>query len=516
MKDASGPFLDRRRFLGASAVATAAVTTGGAAHAGEYSYTKTLLPTQRELHVLNRLTYGFTTRDLLALRDAGGPAAWITGQLSPASIGEAPQVEESISWWACLTLSHHEIASRHKSEVEQGWVAMANYARWVLFRRMESRRQLLERMVEVWEDHLYVPKHDDGVFPYRIQYGHEIRRLALASFEELLLATIVHPAMGVSLDNNRSQKKNINENLGRELLEIHTVGQGNYTEEDVKNSARILTGYRVDTWSTWDVKYDATWHYTGPVKVMDFSHPNSESDGRAVTEAYLKYLANHPSTAARIARKLALRFVSDAPSEGLLTRLAEVYLENKTQIKPVLEELFAHDEFWASQDKKVKSPTDEAVSMYRALGTQFLKPASGESGINSSLWISSNLGLGPFDWPRPDGVPLVNDAWTNPSRFLASWDIHWGAAGGWWPSKETQWVSRESRLPEEGITFGQFVDSLSRDLLGREATPALLDAAAQATATALSSKVLKTSPVVRWNLPTVIALVLNQPTFYLR
>ena len=167
----------------------------------------------------------------------------------------------------------------------EAWRAMADYQRWCLQRRMRSRRQLLESVTEFFENHLHVPVHDDGVFGFRADYGRLIRSHALGRFDQMLQAAIIHPAMGISLDNASSTKKAPNENLGRELLELHTVGRGNYTENDVKASARILTGYRVQMWSTWNAWYDTPSHWTGPVQVMGFSHPNADADGNRRSRA---------------------------------------------------------------------------------------------------------------------------------------------------------------------------------------------------------------------------------------
>ena len=244
---------------------------------------------------------------------------------------------------------------------------MANYSRWCLLRRIYSQRQVLEVMTEFWENHLHVPVYDDGVWMYRSQYGKVIRSHALGRFDQMLVAAITHPAMGISLDNANSTKKAPNENLGRELLELHTLGRGNYTEDDVKSSARILTGYRVDLWRTWNATYDTGSHWTGAVKVVDFTHRNSEPDGRPVAEEYLTYLARHPRTASRIARKLAVRFVSDAPSAALVAHLAKVFLDNDTEIEPMLRALVAHPEFKASAAMKVRTPTDDVVATHRVL-----------------------------------------------------------------------------------------------------------------------------------------------------
>ena len=140
---------------------------------------------------------------------------------------------------------------------------MSDYQNSLLLRRMNSQRQVLETMAEFWENHFNVPVSADGVYTWRMRYGNAIRARALGSFESLLQAVSVHPAMGMYLGNAVSDKEHPNENQGRELLELHTVGLGaGYSEAMVVDSARILTGWRVDMWDTWAAFYDAGSHYT--------------------------------------------------------------------------------------------------------------------------------------------------------------------------------------------------------------------------------------------------------------
>ena len=237
-----------------------------------------------------------------------------------------------------------------------GWEVMEDYQRWLLVRRVRTNRQVHELMTEFWMNHLNVPVDADGVYTWRFDYDRVVRRHALGKFSDLLAAATTHPAMGMYLSNAVSTKNHPNENLGRELLELHTVGRGNYTEDDVKNSARILTGYRVDMWRTFDSYYSSDDHWTGPVQVMDFTHANAAADGRAVTAAYLNYLATHPQTAQRIARKLAVKFVRDDAPQSLVDRLAAVYLRNDTAIAPVLRALVRSPEFAAAQRRQGPRP----------------------------------------------------------------------------------------------------------------------------------------------------------------
>lgn len=477
---------------------------------GDPDFVASPIPTAESLHLGNRFTYGMTPALHAQMKKYGSPEVWFEAQLNPAAIGDA-KAEAMQTWWLSINLDATAIAQRDKDEIEGGWTAMANYARWCLLRRIYSQRQVLEVMAEFWENHLHIPLDDDGVYTYRADYGKVIRSHALGRFDQMLRAAITHPAMGISLDNARSTKKAPNENLGRELLELHTVGRGNHTEDDVKNSAKILTGYRVDLWTTWKSYYDPASHWTGPVRVLDFTHANADADGRAVTDAYLTYLAKHPRTAERIARKLATRFVSDAPSEALVARLADVYLASDTAIKPVLRALVASEEFKASAGLKVRTPTDDVVATHRVLRTEIAKPIDDNSTANSMLWQTTAIGHSPFAWGRPDGPPEQAAAWSSTSRLLASFDIHYSMAGGWWPKKEATYPTYVSWLPAPTVRFDAFVDHLSRQVLGKAAPARLVQACSEAVGVAPGATVDKDHAVARWKFPLVLTTLLDTP-----
>ncbi len=136
-------------------------------------------------------------------------------------------------------------------------------------------------MTEFWEGMLHVPVSGDAHFTWRVDYGDTIRRHALGRFDQMLVETTTHPAMLIFLSAATSTKRAPNENLGRELLELHTLGAGNYSEDDVKASSRILTGWHVDLWKTWAASYVEEDHWTGTVQVRGFRDRNRKADGRA-------------------------------------------------------------------------------------------------------------------------------------------------------------------------------------------------------------------------------------------
>ena len=471
------------------------------------------LATALALHVASRLTYGMTPALLQEMAAHPTVQGWLDDQLQPQQLDdhEADALE---SWWPSLAWDAPTMWAREQAMGGASWRAMADYQRWVLLRRIHSRRQVWESLTEFFEDHLHVPVHDDGVFGFRADYGRTLRAHALGRFDDMLVASTTHPAMGVSLDNATSTKKAPNENLGRELLELHTVGRGNYSEDDVKASARILTGYRVATWSTWRVWYDTASHWTGPVQVMGFIHSNADPDGRAVAEAYLRYLAHHPMTAQRLARKLAIRYVSDTPSTALVDHLASVYLANDTAILPVVRALLAHPEFLASAGLKVRNPADDVVATWRALDIRASAPTGDDSGANAILWQTVALGQAPFDWARPDGQPQDGQSWSSVSRVLASFDTHYTLSGGWWPTAQTSYHPVASWVPlqtGQSMRFDALVEHLSRTLLARPASAAMVGACCLATGLTPATSITLAHSLVRWNMPSLLTTLLDSP-----
>ncbi len=519
MNASSIPAPSRRAVLGGAAAAGVSVSVlATPSHAATYTPRpyrgEPFLPAP-ERHLVTRFSYGLNRGLVTEVRRAGGARDWFDAQLSPAGISDT-KAQAVNSWWPSLDLGAITLWNRDRSGTEDGWAWVLHYQRWLLNRRIRTRRQVLEVMTEFWENHFYVPATGMNHFIFRKPYGDFLRQHALGRFEDLLQGAITHPAMLVYLDNAISTATALNENLGRELLELHTVGLGaGYTEAEVKASARILTGYRVDVAKTWDTSYRPADHATGPVSVLGFSDPNGARDGRDVTRRYLSYLAHHPATAQRIARKLAVKFVSDDPAQALVDRLAQVFLDNGTAIKPVLRALIDSPEFAASADLKVRDPGEDVVATYRALGITVLDPpstAADQHAANAMLWQAGQVGLTPFTWPRPDGTPMTNAAWASPSRVMASFQVHYTLAGGWYPTKGLRYKRRSSWVPRYPIRFDELVDYLSLRLLGRRSTATLLQACCEVVDYVPSERIVKGHRLLKWDLPYVLATILDSPT----
>lgn len=338
-----------------------------------------------------------------------------------------------------------------------------------------------------------------------------IRRHALGRYDDLLVTAVTHPSMLTYLSNATSSKVDPNENLGREVLELHTVGtDAGYTERDVRTSALILTGLSVD-WHTGEARYRTGYHHVGPVRVLDFSHPNSGSDGRPVVEAYLRHLAGMPATARRVCRRLAVRFVADDPPTALVDRLAAVYPAGSTAIRPVLAELFASPEFAASVGAKVRTPLETLVAMARCLGLQPPAAAGEVEPMREMYWMASSLGQPPYAWPQPDGYPDVAAAWQSAAVTLARWNMNSALVGDWWP-KGYRRPELSSFLPAPlPSSYGGLVDDLSvrlrhhpADAVERQRICAFLEVSE-------STSVTGRSEAVTWRLEHVLSLLLDAP-----
>lgn len=512
----------RRSLLAAAPVgaAAAAVPLDGATAYAPRRRSRVRLLSPRDRHLVRRFSYGLTPALARDVRRAGGAAAWFEQQLRPDSVRDR-DADAVRAWWPSLDRGPTDLWQRQRTGVEYGWQVMFDYQRWLLVRRMRTRRQVLEVMAELWEHHFNVPANGDAHFTWRADYGTTIRRHALGRFDELLAAVVTHPAMLINLDNVSSTRRHPNENLGRELLELYTVGRI-YDEDDVKASARILTGWTVEMWTTFLARYDEGDHARGPVRVLGFEHPNASADGRQVTRDYLRYLAHHPATARRVARRLAVKFVRDDPPDALVDRLARVYLDHDTAIAAVLKALVRSPEFRraAGTGVKVRDPGEDLVAAYRALGIRLSRPPAGDAGeehaANAVLWQVAGMGIKPFDWPRPDGQPIDNESWSSPSRLIASLSVHRSLAGGWWPDRGVRYPTPASWLPARTVRFDALVDHVSRLVLHEPASKRMLKACCQATGCRPRTRITREHGLVRWGMPRLLTTLLDSPDFMTR
>jgi uncharacterized protein (DUF1800 family) len=240
----------------------------------------------------------------------------------------------------------------------------------------------LERLVWFWSNHFCVSADKGNVRQICGAYEREvIRANVLGRFSDMLLAAESHPAMLIYLDNARSigpdsiaglrQKRGLNENLAREILELHTLGVRTvYTQEDVTRFANVITGwtfvpFRQDPVRGGEFEFNPRMHQPGAQAVIGRSYPDAGvQQGRDV----LAVLARHPATAKHVAAKLARHFVADEPPPALVERLAKRFLATQGDLKEVTKALVAAPEAWEAPRAKLKRPGEWVVGMLRAAG----------------------------------------------------------------------------------------------------------------------------------------------------
>lgn len=288
-------------------------------------------------------------------------------------------------------------------------------------RLMATHTPFLERLVSFWSNHFTVSLAKGQVRGLVGAYEREaIRPHVLGRFAAMLKAVEQHPAMLIYLDNAMSigpnskagnrREKGLNENLAREILELHTLGVGGgYSQADVTNLARLLTG-----WTVGGLLQDAVepgrFHFTphrhepGAWNVAGRTY---ESGGIAVGERCLEDLARHPATARHVAAKLARHFTHDDPPPALVALLERTFRDTDGDLGAVTRALVSAPEAWQAPCRKIVSPLDYVVSIARGFG---LTPAPGEV-----IRLSGVLGQPVWEAPSPKGWPDDDGAWIGPS-----------------------------------------------------------------------------------------------------
>ncbi|MBX7184133.1 MAG: DUF1800 domain-containing protein, partial [Vicinamibacteria bacterium] len=290
-----------------------------------------------------------------------------------------------------------------------------------LVRSVHSRNQLEEALADFWFNHFNV-NINDGFVRYSIQsYERDaIRPNALGKFETLLRATAEHPAMLYYLDNYLSQAgrtvngvliSGLNENYGREILELHTVGvDAGYTQSDVYEAARAFTGWGIDNVGRGgNFLYSAARHDTGSKSI--FGLQLAAGGGKDDGDRLIRYLATHPSTARFVSTKLARRFASDNPPATLVDRMAEAWLATEGDIREVMKAMIGSAEFWAEafSPGKPRTPFEYVVGSIRAIGGEV------SSATRSVVGYLSQMGQPLYQCIPPTGYADSGAEWLNPS-----------------------------------------------------------------------------------------------------
>lgn len=275
-----------------------------------------------------------------------------------------------------------------------------------------------ERLVWFWSNHFCVSADKGQVRALCGAFEREaIRPNIRGKFFDMLLAVESHPAMLLYLDNARSigpdsfagrrRGKGLNENLAREILELHTLGvRTGYSQDDVTNFAKVITGWSIvplkqNPERGGEFEFNPRMHQPGPQRVIDRDY---EDRGFTQGRDVLLRLATHPSTARHVARKLVRHFVSDDPPQPLVDRLAKRFLDTGGDLMEVSKTLITASEAWDTPRSKLRRPTEWLVSVLRATG---ISP----SDVRPQVQAQNMLGEPLWRPPAPNGFSDDSAAW---------------------------------------------------------------------------------------------------------
>lgn len=397
---------------------------------------------------VDRITWGASDSQVQRARRVGWDA-FLNQQLAAAGGPMSEQLQARI---ALMTISSEPLDSlllrledRRKAadatlEDEQKKAAQQAYqqelnrlareamSRHVL-RAVYSPNQVLEQMTWFWANHFSVHQNKHNLRAMLGDYEGTLRSHALGPFRALLGAVSRHPAMLRYLDNEQNAVGHLNENYARELMELHTLGvDGGYTQADVQELARVLTGVGVSLSGAPTTARRELQAFIVRSGLFEFN-PNRHdfgakellgrpirARGLAELDEALDRLASHPSTARLICRKLALFWMSDAPPQAVTDAMGRTFLQTGGHIAQVLRTLFTQPDFWGA--RKFKDPMRYIISAVRAAYDQ-------RAILNANPivgWLG-RMGEQPYGRQTPDGYPLESAAWSSAGQMTTRFEI---------------------------------------------------------------------------------------------
>jgi uncharacterized protein (DUF1800 family) len=319
-------------------------------------------------------------------------------------------------------------AAQQQPQVEQVIYRAEALAR--MRKAVEPDIGFAERLVLFWSNHFCVSVGKGQIA--RATAGclerEAIRANVFGKFADMLLAVEKHPAMLFYLDNRqsvgpnspagRNRRVGLNENLAREILELHTLGvDGGYAQEDVTSLAKIITGWtfvgpqeRLGPAGTF--VFTPNRHEPGPKTLLGKTYADT---GVEQGETALRDLARHPATANHIARKLARHFVADVPPPALIERLAKVFRDTDGNLAEVAKALVSHDDAWTGELTKIRTPWEMMAGVARFAGAprEFGQVLVPQNALAQPLWAV----------PGPNGFPDSADHWGSPESLRTRLDM---------------------------------------------------------------------------------------------
>ncbi|MGQ0647486.1 MAG: DUF1800 domain-containing protein [Gemmatimonadaceae bacterium] len=379
-----------------------------------------------ELKLVRRATLGMTEAEVARVTSIGFER-YLEEQLNPDAIDDSAIETQIRTRYPQFYYSQAQLLAKDAVF----WQEVAGpFARAVMEHTIFSRRQLKERMTEFWSDHFNILMMATRVVDYR----DVVQQHAMGKFGDLVRASMRSPAMLMYLDQVWSTKFGVNENYARELMELHTVGwDGGYTQEDVHDLARLLTGWSMD--SNRNFQYRAGIHDFGAKTVMGMIFAaRPESGGTAGMDegiAFAEHLIRHPATARFISTKLLKWFIRPDPTPAQIAAVVATYNATDGDIKAMLRTILTPANLNGAPPK-LKRPFHYYVSVMRATGASVAAWNNWPQGEGLAGTVAS-MAHPLFSWPTPDGYPDRPEYWAglmvNRWNAVSSILLDWGAVG---------------------------------------------------------------------------------------
>jgi uncharacterized protein (DUF1800 family) len=415
--------------------------------------------TQGTADWVNRLTWGASAAD--GENEKAGGNRWLDAQLKhpddrlpPEATAQIAAMRISRTPLAALVVEQ-DAASRYANKLtdpaqrdaarkayQQDMNALATEAATrSLLRDIYAPDQLREQLTWFWFNHFNVQAQKRDIRAMVGDYENTIRDHSLGKFRDLLEATLRHPAMLRYLDNDQNAANHINENYAREIMELHSMGVGSgYTQKDVQELARILTGVGVDLSPNAPklspqrqalyiraglFEFNPNRHDFGDKQFLGHTIKGS---GFGEVEEALDLIARSPATARHVSEQLATYFMGDNPPAAVVDRMTATWQKSDGDIAQVLRTMIRAPEFRQSLGTVFKDPVHYAISSVRLMyGNKVIVNAQPIIG-----WLN-RMGQGLYARETPDGYPMASAAWTGPGqmsvRFEIARQIGGGAAG---------------------------------------------------------------------------------------
>jgi uncharacterized protein (DUF1800 family) len=370
------------------------------------------------------------------LRTSEPPPAAIDAELAALLAGR-PDPERSLAALSEQNKSINAMADgmqkdqARKTLNDQGNKLAYEAIREELLRAVYAPSQLDEQMVWFWLNHFSVHQYKANLRWLVGDYADRaIRPHALGHFRDLVLATLEHPAMLQYLDNNQNAAGHLNENYARELMELHTLGvNGGYTQQDVQQLARVLTGVGINAGPPPKLKreWQGLYRREGAFEFNPARHDFGDKQllgsaikgrGFAEIDEAVDLIVRRPACARFIYLQLATYFVADNPPPRLVERMAQTFLRTDGDIAQVLREMFLAPELDAALGVKFKDPVRFVVSSVR-----FAYDGRTISNTRPMLNWLNGLGEAPFGRATPDGYPLTELAWASSGQMSRRFEI---------------------------------------------------------------------------------------------